>query len=413
MKKGKHVMMHKPIANRLHEGRLVDRRGPPDEGGHAPAGLWQRDRQRADRRADQAGRHRPAPRDAQLDEPARLAAVHRDPPRQAAGAERTRLGLVAGAGGRPALSSALHAHGIPRLVRFRRRLDGRHGHLQPVARVHGAGPGRARQRRGVGDPHLHDRRLLSRTATNDFSYPTACTIRLQFAARAGMPALDLFWYDGGMKPRLPREVESHQVEMGREGILFVGDDGAILAGFHGQEPQLFAKGQKRAARHRRRRGPGRRARTSQVRLTPSPVDRGHPRRRAVARQLPERRSDHRRGQPGHRRPAGRQEGRVRQRNRAHHQRARREQVPGPRIPERLGAVGAAKISSAAPSAGHARTRMLSYRNSGAMSAPSSQTMVWSSGFDAESLELETSPSMGQRLPLRVLIPGQSRLRPRR
>ena len=30
--------------------------------------------------------------------------------------------------------------------------------------------------------------------------------------------------------------------MSREGILFVGDEGSILAGFHGQNPRLFAKG---------------------------------------------------------------------------------------------------------------------------------------------------------------------------
>jgi len=83
---------------------------------------------------------------------------------------------------------------------------------------------------------------LSRTAQNDFSYPTACTIRLKFAARGDMPELDLFWYDGGMKPRLPKEVEAHGVEMAREGILFVGDHGTIMAGFHGQSPRLFAKG---------------------------------------------------------------------------------------------------------------------------------------------------------------------------
>ncbi len=83
---------------------------------------------------------------------------------------------------------------------------------------------------------------VSRTDHNDFSYPTACTIRLRFAARAQMPALDLFWYDGGMKPRLPREVESQNVEMGSEGILFVGDGGAIMAGFLGENPRLFAKG---------------------------------------------------------------------------------------------------------------------------------------------------------------------------
>lgn len=85
---------------------------------------------------------------------------------------------------------------------------------------------------------------VSRPVTNDFSYPIGCTIRFKFAARAEMPALELFWYDGGMKPRLPEELEAQNVEMSREGILFVGEAGAILAGFHGDEPQLFAKGKK-------------------------------------------------------------------------------------------------------------------------------------------------------------------------
>ncbi len=84
--------------------------------------------------------------------------------------------------------------------------------------------------------------LVSRPAKNDFSYPTACTLRFEFAARDNAPALDLFWYDGGMKPRLPAEVEAHDVEIPREGILFVGDQGTIMGGFHGQNPQLFAKG---------------------------------------------------------------------------------------------------------------------------------------------------------------------------
>lgn len=83
---------------------------------------------------------------------------------------------------------------------------------------------------------------VSRTIRNDFSYPSGCAIRLKFAARGDTPALDLFWYDGGMKPRLPEEVEAHNVEMSREGILFVGDQGSIMAGFHGQNPQRFARG---------------------------------------------------------------------------------------------------------------------------------------------------------------------------
>jgi predicted dehydrogenase len=83
---------------------------------------------------------------------------------------------------------------------------------------------------------------VSRPRVNDFSYPTACTLRFQFAARGTAPALELFWYDGGMKPRLPGELEAQGVDMSREGILFLGEQGAILAGFNGQGPKLFTKG---------------------------------------------------------------------------------------------------------------------------------------------------------------------------
>ena len=81
---------------------------------------------------------------------------------------------------------------------------------------------------------------ISHPVHNDFAYPTGCTIRLGFAAQGAAPALDLFWYDGGMKPRLPGEVEAHGVTLEAEGILFVGDKGSILAGFLGQNPRLFS-----------------------------------------------------------------------------------------------------------------------------------------------------------------------------
>jgi len=84
---------------------------------------------------------------------------------------------------------------------------------------------------------------VSQPVKNDFSYPNSCTIRFQFVPKGDMPAWDLFWYDGGVKPRLPKEVEAHNVEIDIEGIMFVGDRGTIMAGFHGQNPRLFAKGQ--------------------------------------------------------------------------------------------------------------------------------------------------------------------------
>jgi hypothetical protein len=83
---------------------------------------------------------------------------------------------------------------------------------------------------------------VSKRVRNDFAYPAACTIHFKFPARGAMPPLDLFWYDGGIKPRLPDELETANVEWPIEGILFVGDQGKIFAGFNGQTPQLAAKG---------------------------------------------------------------------------------------------------------------------------------------------------------------------------
>ncbi|NOX53633.1 MAG: Gfo/Idh/MocA family oxidoreductase [Planctomycetes bacterium] len=85
---------------------------------------------------------------------------------------------------------------------------------------------------------------VSRVKRNDFSYPAGCQIRFRFAAKGKEPALELFWYDGGFKPRLPDELEAHGVTLSREGILFVGEKGCILAGFMGQNPQLFAGGKR-------------------------------------------------------------------------------------------------------------------------------------------------------------------------
>ena len=80
---------------------------------------------------------------------------------------------------------------------------------------------------------------ISRPVKNDFSFPTGCRIHFQFAAQADRPALDLFWYDGGMKPRMPDQIAAKDIAVSREGILFVGDRGTILAGFRGEKPRLF------------------------------------------------------------------------------------------------------------------------------------------------------------------------------
>jgi hypothetical protein len=74
---------------------------------------------------------------------------------------------------------------------------------------------------------------------NDFSFPAACTIRFKFAAKGDRPALELYWYDGSMKPPTPEELEADNKELELEGMMFVGDKGKILAGFRGDNPRII------------------------------------------------------------------------------------------------------------------------------------------------------------------------------
>jgi predicted dehydrogenase len=72
---------------------------------------------------------------------------------------------------------------------------------------------------------------------NDYSFPASCTIRFRFAAKGPRPPLDIFWYDGSIKPPTPEELGEGELEP--EGMLFVGDKGKILAGFLGEGARII------------------------------------------------------------------------------------------------------------------------------------------------------------------------------
>lgn len=77
----------------------------------------------------------------------------------------------------------------------------------------------------------------------DGVYPLASIVRHNFGARGSMPPVRFNWYDGGLKPPRPTELEEgrdlvHEDEEG-EGLLFVGDNGKILCGFNGSNPKLI------------------------------------------------------------------------------------------------------------------------------------------------------------------------------
>ncbi|MDZ7317066.1 MAG: Gfo/Idh/MocA family oxidoreductase [candidate division KSB1 bacterium] len=69
---------------------------------------------------------------------------------------------------------------------------------------------------------------------NTDSYPQATLVHYKFPAREGMPPLTLHWYDGGLMPETPEELEEGR-KMGDQfgGVLYIGTKGKILTGSHG------------------------------------------------------------------------------------------------------------------------------------------------------------------------------------
>jgi predicted dehydrogenase len=91
------------------------------------------------------------------------------------------------------------------------------------------------------------------TLVYEETLPLACVVHYEFPARADMPAVKLHWYDGGMVPARPDELEDNQ-ELNREdGIIFVGDNGKILVeGWGGENPRLIPESKMQAYRQPRK-----------------------------------------------------------------------------------------------------------------------------------------------------------------
>jgi hypothetical protein len=57
-----------------------------------------------------------------------------------------------------------------------------------------------------------------------------------------MPAVDLHWYDGGILPARPEELEPGEELDPEDGLIFVGEKGKILVeGWGGERPRLLPK----------------------------------------------------------------------------------------------------------------------------------------------------------------------------
>ncbi len=79
-----------------------------------------------------------------------------------------------------------------------------------------------------------------KTEPKNETYPRSTIVRYQFPAREKMPPVKLTWWDGGMMPPRPEELEEGR-RMGDNdgGVLFLGERGSLLTGCYGRSPRLI------------------------------------------------------------------------------------------------------------------------------------------------------------------------------
>ena len=78
----------------------------------------------------------------------------------------------------------------------------------------------------------------SSTPLSKETTPIASTCHYKFPARADQPPVDLFWYDGGIRPPRPDCLELGRELPRRGGSLMIGEKGAILSGVWSGSPRI-------------------------------------------------------------------------------------------------------------------------------------------------------------------------------
>jgi hypothetical protein len=97
----------------------------------------------------------------------------------------------------------------------------------------------------VLDPAYWSLKLVAPTAIEasstkvfDETLPLASLIHYDFPARGDLPPVKLHWYDGGLTPKRPEELESTR-HYEDSGSLLVGDKGTIMVGTYGGGPRII------------------------------------------------------------------------------------------------------------------------------------------------------------------------------
>lgn len=90
----------------------------------------------------------------------------------------------------------------------------------------------------VQGSHSYEVREMWKRVDNQETYPSASIINYQFPARGEMPPVRLTWYDGGLMPTWPAEVDPKKIPADG-GSMFIGDKGIIVCETYGGDVQMF------------------------------------------------------------------------------------------------------------------------------------------------------------------------------
>src|SRR5687767_667681 len=96
------------------------------------------------------------------------------------------------------------------------------------------------------DAAVNERGISNGGRVSQVGLPKASTVRWRHPATASRPAVDTFWYDGGMKPQTPEELYEDKEDLADEGMLIIGDKGKILCDFRATNPRLIPKARQSA-----------------------------------------------------------------------------------------------------------------------------------------------------------------------
>lgn len=81
--------------------------------------------------------------------------------------------------------------------------------------------------------------LVPSTIANDYSFPMAAAYRFEVPYKDKSGKIILQWHDGGMKPQVPEDYPGDSLPV--QGMMFVGTEGTIMSGFHRENPVILGE----------------------------------------------------------------------------------------------------------------------------------------------------------------------------